>query len=158
MKTTTRFDQAVRKLYDAFHQNRLNPDACTQCAVGNILDNQAFWRHFTDDHGALKLNYVGTVTQNLGRTFNGYSPLQLLIIENTFLTACGYQLPFSKFKNSKKHKRTKDQLFDGLTAVVALLCQIDGVPNVLDCSILFDYQHSKNEVHSKELIPHDVLT
>lgn len=144
MITTKRFDQAVQKLYEAFHDNRLNPDACTQCAVGNILDNKPFWRHFTDDHGAVKLNYVGLVHQNLGRTFNGYSPLELLKIENSFLNACGYNLPFSKFKNSKKFKPTKDQLFEGLVAVVAVLCQFDGVPNMMDCTALFNYQQSYN--------------
>jgi hypothetical protein len=152
MKTSTRFDQAVQKLYEAFHQNRLNPDACTQCAVGNILDNKPFWRHFSDDHGSLNLNYVGLVHQNLGRTFNGYSPLELLKIENSFLNACGYKLPFSKHKNSKKHHPTKDQLFDGLAAVVDTLCKIDGIPNMMDCTTLFDYKQSEISINVQEFV------
>jgi hypothetical protein len=143
MQTSSRFNQAVRKLYDAFHQNYLNPDACTQCAVGNILDNKSFWRHFTDDHGAIKLNYVGLVHQNLGRTYNGYSPLELLKIENTFLSACGYQLPLSRNAQKNTCKLTKDQLFLGLSAVVTELCRLDQIPDVMDCSVLFDYQQTK---------------
>ena len=74
MKTTTRFEHAIKKLYLAFHNGYLNPECCKQCAVGNILDNKDFWKHLSDDHGSLQLNYTGSVHQNLGRRFNGYSP------------------------------------------------------------------------------------
>ena len=45
MKTTKRFDLAIQKLYQAFHNNTLNPDDCKLCAVGNILDNNDNWKH-----------------------------------------------------------------------------------------------------------------
>ena len=140
MQTTIRFEQAVKKLYDSFHNDTLNPDSCTQCAVGNILDNQAYWRHFSDDNGSLQLNYVGLVHQNLGRKFNGYSPLELLQIEMAFLKACGYSLPFKQNKSRLNLKPNKDQLFNGLVAVVSELCRIDNLPNAMDCSALFDYE------------------
>ena len=63
---------------------------CKHCAVGNILDNMDIWKHLSNYHGSLELNYVGKVHQTLGRKFNGYSPLELLQIEATFLKACGY--------------------------------------------------------------------
>ncbi len=82
--TTKRFDEALKKLYVAFHNDTLNPEDCKQCAVGNILDNNDSWRHMTDLHGSNRLSYVGLVHQNLGRRFNGYSPIELLKIEASF--------------------------------------------------------------------------
>ena len=38
MKTTKRLEAALIKLYNAYHNNKLNPEDCTACAVGNILD------------------------------------------------------------------------------------------------------------------------
>ena len=138
MKTTARFNQAIEKLYNAFHNNTLNPECCNQCAVGNILDNTDAWQHLSNFHGSTQLNYLGLVHQNLGRKFNGYSPIELLQIEATFLKACGYALPLHH--THKKPKRTPENLFNGLEAVVKLLCQFDNVPNVMDCSILFNFK------------------
>ena len=124
METSKRFNQAVEKLYDAFHENRLNPLSCTQCAVGTILDNNHYWKEFSNYNGTLQLNYVGLVHQRLGRKFNGFTPLELLQIEKVFLQACGYSVPLHqyKFKNKKKNK---DKLFKGLEAVIAQLCVFD---------------------------------
>lgn len=146
MTTSARFDNAIKKLYEAFHNNTLNPDDCKQCAVGNILDNKDSWQHLTDFHGSTKLNYVGLVHQNFGRRFNGYSPLELLQIEATFLKGCGYT-GFEKGRCFKPENfRDKDTLFNGLCNVVALLCKFDGIANVMDCSKLFAYEfEAKNE-------------
>jgi len=143
MKTTKRFNQAIEKLYNAFHNNTLNPECCNQCAVGTILDNTDAWQHLSNFHGSTQLNYLGLVHQNLGRKFNGYSPIELLQIETTFLKACGYTLPLHH--THKKPKRTPENLFKGLEAVVKLLCQFDTIPNVMDCSILFDYKSEKSK-------------
>ena len=114
-----------------------------QCAVGNILDNKDIWKHLSDQHGALDLNYLGSVHQNLGRKFNGYTPLELLRIEATFLKACGYQLPLH-YKNKKpKHPTDKDVLFNGLSAVITYLCELDGVSNVMDYTKLFEVANEK---------------
>jgi hypothetical protein len=67
-----RLEAALIKLYNAYQANRLNPEDCTACAVGNILDNHDSWKHLSDQHGSLRLSYVGNVHQNLGRKFNGY--------------------------------------------------------------------------------------
>ena len=114
-----------------------------QCAVGNILDNKDCWKHLSDQHGDLDLNYLGSVHQNLGRKFNGYTPLELLRIEATFLKACGYQLPLH-YKNKKpKHPTDKDVLFNGLSAVITYLCELDGVSNVMDYTKLFEVANEK---------------
>ena len=49
MKTTKRFEDAVTKLYTAFHEGKLDAFDCSACAVGNMLDNEGSWG-----------NYIGT--------------------------------------------------------------------------------------------------
>lgn len=143
MKTSPRLESALGKLYSAFHDNTLHPECCEQCAVGNILDNKDLWKHLSDSHGALKLNYVGIVHQNLGRKFNGYSPMELLKIEATFLEGCGYQLPLHHKNNKPKNPTDKEVLFNGLSEVIVLLCKMDGVSNVMDYTKLFEYENEK---------------
>lgn len=140
MTTTNRFGQAIIKLYHAFHNDTLIPECNMQCAVGNILNNTDSWKHFSDSHGCLQLNYVGLVNENLGRRFQGFKPSELLQIEAVFLSACGYQLPLHHKNRQPKNNLNKDVLFNGLTALVALLCELDKVPNVLNCSELFNHQ------------------
>ncbi|MFL1012992.1 Na(+)-translocating NADH-quinone reductase subunit F [Flavisericum labens] len=141
METTNRFENAIKKLYNAFYSGTLNPECCKQCAVGNILDNTDSWKHLSDNHGSTKLNYVGSVHQNLGRTFNGYSPLELLKIEATFLKACGFELPFHHKNNKPKNPTDNQVLFEGLCAVVKFLCKLDNIPNVLGYTSLFEYEN-----------------
>ena len=139
MKTSRRLDSAIKKLYNAFHNNELQPECCKQCAVGNILDKTDSWKHLSDSHGAIELNYIGKVHQTLGRKFNGYSPLELLKIEATFLEACGYKLPVY-YKNEKPQNTTnKDLLFNGLSEVIKLLCEFDNVSNIMDYTKLFEF-------------------
>ena len=66
MHLTPRIEQAVTKLYKAFHNNTLHPECCKKCAVGNICNNLDFWQHLSDAHGSLQLNYIGRVHQQLG--------------------------------------------------------------------------------------------
>ncbi|MDD7886645.1 Na(+)-translocating NADH-quinone reductase subunit F [Flavivirga sp. 57AJ16] len=143
MKTSKRLEQALKKLYTAFHNNELNPECCKQCAVGNILDNNDSWKYLSDSHGALELNYIGKVHQTLGKKFNGYTPLELLKIEHIFLNTCGYRLPLH-YKNEKpKNPTDKDVLFNGLSEVVTFLCYLDNVSNVMDYTKLFESENEK---------------
>ena len=132
MKTTKRLDEALNKLYTAFHNGTLNAECCSNCAVGNICNNTDSWKHLSDSHGSLKLNYVGLVHQNLGRKFHGYTPLELLNIEVEFLKGCGYILPLNHKNPKPKDPTSKDTLFNGLCGTVEYLCFLDGVPNVMD--------------------------
>lgn len=147
METTKRFDAAINKLYTAFHNDTLNPLCCNQCAVGNILDNKDFWKHLSNYNGSIELNYVGLVNQRLGKRFNGYTPIELLQIEKEFLKSCGYKLPLHSNNQSKK-VISKDVLFKGLSAVVEQLCQFDSLPNVMDCSELFQYNSTLSNEES----------
>jgi hypothetical protein len=137
MKTTSRFEKAIKKLYTAFNNNTLNPECCKQCAVGNILDNTNTWRYFSDDHGSLNLNYVGLVNQKFGKRFNGYTPLEILAIEAAFLKGCGYSLPLHHKNNKPKNPLNQTILFNGLCAVIEYLCKLDNIPNILDYKQLF---------------------
>ena len=143
MTIPTRLNNAIKKLYVAFHNNRLNPECCKQCAVGNICDNTDSWKHLTDTHGSVQLNYIGRVNQKLGKTFYGYSPKELLQIEAIFLNGCGFSLPYNQNTIKPKDTTSKETLFNGLCAVVTFLCSIDGVANVMDYSKLFEYKNSK---------------
>ncbi len=141
-----RLDDAIKKLYIAFHSDGLNPECCYKCAVGNILDNKDAWKHLTDIHGSLKLSYLGRVHQNLGRKFNGYSPLELLQLEAVFLKACGYSIPFGRFGNNPAEKLTKDILFEGLSATVDFLCGLDNISNIMDYSVIFNYSEYQSKL------------
>ena len=147
MKTTRRLEQALIKLYNAYHNNLLNPEDCKACAVGNILDNHDSWKHLTEGNGSLKLSYVGRVHENLGRKFNGYTPLEILQIEKVFLDACGFSTPLCHYNKRPKNPTSKDILFDGLSAVIALLCEFDNIKNVMDFSKLFEQENGFPTYH-----------
>lgn len=138
MKTSVRFDNAIKKLYEAFHSDSLNPLCCKQCAVGNILDNRDFWKHFAVAHGCSQLSYVGQVNEAFGKRFAGFTPSELLRIEEVFLAACGVILPVKS--SNYTQSITKDDLFQGLSATVALLCEFENIPNRMDYSDLFDFR------------------
>ena len=143
MILSKRFEDAIKKLYEAFHSNMINPECCKQCAVGNILDNTDVWKNFSDNHGSLLLNYTGAEHQIMGRTFGGYSPLELLNIEAVFLKACGYELPFHHKNKKPVNPRDKELLFNALSAVIGYLCALEGIDNIMDYSKLFDYQNNQ---------------
>ncbi|PZD77633.1 Na(+)-translocating NADH-quinone reductase subunit F [Mesonia sp. K7] len=137
-----RAEIAIEKLYEAFHAQELLPDCACQCAVGNICNNQDFWKNFSDDHGSTQLNYIGLVNEKLGKRFYGFTPRELLVIEQVFLLACGYQLPLNY--KSKKPTLNEDILSEGLSAVVNLFCKWENIENMMDCSKLFDFTPSQN--------------
>ncbi|MFD0964218.1 Na(+)-translocating NADH-quinone reductase subunit F [Pseudofulvibacter geojedonensis] len=133
MTNTPRIEQAILKLYTAFYNQTLIPESCTHCAVGNICNNTEAWSNFTDIHGSVKLNYVGMVHQKIERKHYGYSPLELLQIEATFLKACGFNLPL-RGNYKRPTKLTDDLLFTALEKTISFLCKLDGVTNVFDYS------------------------
>jgi hypothetical protein len=146
MTTSNRFEDAINKLYSAFHQNTLNPEDCKQCAVGNILDNKDSWEHLTDLHGSIRLNYLGLVHQNLGRKFNGYTPLELLKIEASFLNGCGYRLG-QNYCHKPDNSKDKDILFNGLCEVVSTLCALDRIEDVMNCFVIFEYENQITDIN-----------
>jgi len=146
MSTSPRLDNALKKLYKAFHENTLHPECCKQCAVGNILDRTDSWKHLTDAHGSVVLNYVGLVNQNFGKRFGGYTPLELLKIEAEFLKGCGYSLPLNRRGIKPQNPTDKEILFNGLCKTIEFLCKLDGVENVMDYSKVFEKDKNKDYV------------
>ncbi|QAA81588.1 Na(+)-translocating NADH-quinone reductase subunit F [Aequorivita sp. H23M31] len=147
MVTSKRFDSSIEKLYKAFHSGKLNPECCNHCAVGNICDNTDTWKNLTEAHGSLKLNYVGLVNENFGRKIHGYKPSELLQIEAVFLRGCGYTLPYRSKSKRPLNRVSNDVLFNGLCAVVAFLCELEGIPDILNVERLFDFQpNSSSEI------------
>ncbi len=144
MKRTPRFEAAIDKLYAAFHDDTLNPECCTQCAVGSILDGNEAWKHLSDHHGSFTLNYVGKVHETMGRRFCGYLPSELLCIENAFLQGCGYQLPLHHAHFKPSNPQDKAILFDGLCATITVLCKLDTIENTMDVSALFQYETGRS--------------
>jgi len=156
MKTSARFTQAVQKLYTAFHQGQLQPECCQQCAVGSILDGRDHWKHLSDEHGSLQLNYTGKVHQTLGRKFNGYTPLELLQIEFEFLKGCGYQLPLHHTRLSPNTRPGDETLFQGLSGAITVLCKLEGIEDVMDIqkwqAFLKGTPTSQKKVYSNQLV------
>ena len=90
--------------------------------------------------------------QTLGRKFNGYTPIELLQIEATFLKACGYQLPIHHKNKKPQNPTDKGVLFNGLVAVITYLCQLDDVSNVMDYTKLFEVANNKPRYKAEELL------
>lgn len=135
-----RLETALDKLYDAYHSERLNPENCCQCAVGNICDNVDAWKHFTDIHGSTQLSYLGRLNQTMGKRINGYTPQELLNIEAVFLKACGYRLNSRQYLLKPAQKIDQELIFKGLSASVAYMCRLDNVENIMELYTKFDFQ------------------
>ncbi|MBT8286530.1 MAG: Na(+)-translocating NADH-quinone reductase subunit F [Flavobacteriaceae bacterium] len=137
MKYRERFEHAITKLYNAFNNGTLHPECACNCAVGNICDQKDFWKHFSDDHGSTRLNYVGKVNEAFGKRFNGYLPSELLLIEQAFLKGCGYALPLHHRNDKPEDPKNKWVQFQGLCEAISCLCALDNIGNVMDYSDLF---------------------
>ena len=148
MKISKRLEQAMHKLYTAYHANTLNPECCKQCAVGNIADHKDAWKNFSEHHGSVSLNYVGTVHERIGRRINGYLPSELLQIEKTFLEACGFETPLSKNSKRPTNPTDMDVLFQGLSETIAYLCQLEGNKNVMEYTSIFKQHSLSINVHA----------
>ncbi len=143
MKTPERFDRAIKALVQAFFNDTLISVDCRACAVGNMVaygkgeklqkcsipwigfetksgyDNGAWYTylHRCSDYQ----NYHDQAVDNISAT--GYSAEQLLMIEDCFMDACRVN---SYINKHSKSEIMEDQ-FNGLMAVVDVLCQIEGL-------------------------------
>lgn len=132
MKLPIRLENAITKLYTAFHSGLLQATNCTMCAVGNICDNSMGWSWNFGHDTKTNNNILELIKEynNGGReTFfqNGYSGLELHTIEKIFLESLiGSDVTI------------KENQFKGLCAVVEYLCELDNIPNVMDYTKLFE--------------------
>lgn len=134
-KTSERFTNAVTKLYNAFHKGELNGLDCTKCAVGNICDNNGAWADVSCAVLSIK-RYHGESKCVIDKT--GYSPQELRYIEEIFLTG----VKEGGFWESRL-MHDKDSQFKGLCAVVEYLCELEGIPNVMDYTCLFETENDE---------------
>jgi len=71
----------------------------------------------------------------------------LLKIEKVFLEACGFKTPLCHYNPKPVNPTAKDNLFNGLSAVVDVLCQLDNSNNVMDYSKLFEQENGEPVYH-----------
>lgn len=138
-----RFDNAVRKLYTAFHEGTLNAFDCKACAVGNIVGH-GDWSGciaVANEGGLgdlLEYIYLSRKEVWIGDQENnsGYSKAVLLEIEKIFL---GAHIGRSSDERTEVQQRyNKDAQYNGLIAVVKYLAELDGI-EWPDYTKLFEY-------------------
>lgn len=136
METPKRFTEAVTKLYNAFHRGKLNAFDCAACAVGSVVGSSAWKKNwYTNTLG-------GMLAQRIKGTYpvyevikTGYSVEELAKLELIFLQNFDLSLD--------RNGQDKEQQFNGLCAVIEYLCELDGIPNVMDYTCLFETESDK---------------
>lgn len=120
MKTTARFERAVKLLYEDFQSGDLNPYDCKRCAAGNLCGHTSEWAHYRhllhpymDSPGSERIN------QDFKNRFPevGYNAAEILRVEAEFM---------SVFSGS--HNRYNRHLqFAGLQKVLKYLAKLDNI-------------------------------
>lgn len=125
MKLPIRLENAITKLYTAFHSGQLKASDCKTCAVGNICNNNYDWNNAV----RTMVSKYGVASRHIDINFinetiikSGYSVKELAEIELRFITEALF----------KTGTETKETQFKGLCAVVEYLCELDNIPNVMD--------------------------
>lgn len=180
MKTTERFNKAIKALVTAFFEETLAKGNCAACAVGNIVEEAlefkpckrivAFpnyyghynegeqlekvvdypnskWRHVfcTNNRLSQKMDlskYSGLVKDCIDST--GYSVKELALVERSFENATS--IFYHDYSHSSKKEIMEDQ-FNGLMAVVDVLCEIEGYDSN-EYKKLFEYNEEFQPVNS----------
>lgn len=143
MKTTERFDNAVSKLYTAYHEDLLNAYNCSSCAVGTICNGNSDWSIMLQYNDFRLVIYMYlkeddfkhlNPTESVKKT--GYSPYEISMIEKIFLDK-------ARGANMNNTEEKRESEFKGLCAVVEYLCELDNIPNVMDYTKLFETENEK---------------
>jgi len=133
MKTTKRFENAVMKLYNAFHKNQLDSKSCNSCAVGNICDNRHEWEYagdfYTGSNRIASKEDIKTGNELIKKT--EYNSSELVQVERLFIEYCGTE------------RSAKYQQFKGICAVVEYLAKLDNIPNPMDYTKFFETENGK---------------
>lgn len=154
-KTTNRFDDAVTKLYTAYHNNTLDAMDCKHCAVGNLCNNSDAWIGCMLGFGRVgSINRINPSFKNI----TNYSNQELATIELVFLYGIKDNTKEHVFKNVISNDEVKAGLFSkteqkelqfkGLCAVIEYLAELDGIENPFNFDKLFndDKEVSKLEL------------
>ncbi len=135
MKTTERFDRAVKKLYPAFHEGTLNAFDCWDCAVGNIVGHGNWAMHVLDRRYREEPKLLQTACNFKVPEHEDYSQHEIIKIEYVFL--------MEWFKAKSHDGKDKHIQFKGLCAVVEYLCELDSIENVMYYTKLFETEKGK---------------
>ena len=147
-----RLENAITKLYNAFHKGELNAMDCGHCAVGNLCDNNHYWL----TSRMIDFGKIGRISNLDNKT--GYNRKELATIECLFIYGVKKYNRIFLFNNNidaldiKQNPSLKplqrELQFKGLCAVVEYLCELDNIPNVMDIQSLFEYE---NDAPKKQL-------
>jgi len=132
---TQRFENAVDQLIEAFFNETLTKGKCDRCAVGNICGSGE-WAHLfmTEDHNGLQSRNGLNMSKKFPEMYKdsldvvyetGYSPEELAKVENVFEmnTTISY---FDHMRKRCTHKELIQDQFNGLCAVIDVLCEFEG--------------------------------
>lgn len=142
---TNRFNQAIDKLVTAFFNETLMKGECDKCAVGNIVGNRYWSDVFLTSLGLQRKKNLNVANSEIVRRGvdhirkTGYSVDEMARIEFTFEQNTTYTTKCLEEAEISRDDLIQDQ-FNGLCAVVELLCEMEGIT---------DAQHYKNIFRQK---------
>jgi hypothetical protein len=158
MKNSERFNRAIKALVAAFFNGTLAKGDCRACAVGNMvacskgvkLDKKQFndisyetelifWRRvfFSNDERQVVRpdRYEGKAKELIDST--GYNWRELAKVEKAF--EINTEIHSLKYPFFSKDEIMQDQ-YNGLMAVVSVLCEIEGIESQEEYKEMFAYK------------------
>ncbi len=151
LKAPERFENAVTKLYEAYHNGNLQKANCSCCAVGNLLNGYIGWYEIFCD-GRIRIKKESLYKEEIEKIeITGYSWREMAMVEklfelNTiydhFKHGVGRVYLSDEYVNITPEQYKQDQ-FKGLEAVVIYLCKLDNLPNIMDYTSLFSTETKK---------------
>jgi hypothetical protein len=157
MKNKERFDRTIKVLVNAFFNGTLAKGTCAACAVGNMVAAAIRLKLTREDMSDVeKYNVFWMYPLNNYRRCNngffinddhlqggkeqieatGYSVEEINKIEYTFEKYTN--LHFTDYYDKTKEQIMEDQ-YNGLMAVVDVLCEIEGIQEVQQYKEMFAY-------------------
>ena len=157
---TTRFKNAIDALVYAFFNDTLAKGTCNACAVGNMVahgfgkkvdreynlvckdgvgNNE--WHHafMTNAHTGYQTIHFENFDKNgvvVCCNATGYTALELAMVEKAFEKNTG--IHWTNYESHQKDDIMQDQ-YNGLMAVVDVLCEIEGIEDPTEYKELFAY-------------------
>jgi hypothetical protein len=156
---TTRFKNAIDALVHSFFNDTLAKGTCQACAVGNMVAygfgkkktsitsdaakdgvGNHMWKvafYTNGDTGIQKINEESFDYQavRVCCEATGYSPLELAKVEYAFEIST--KIDWIDYRNHSKEEVMQDQ-YNGLMAVVDVLCEIEGIEDPAEYKQLFE--------------------
>lgn len=135
---TERFNRAYNALIRAYFEGTLAKGTCAACAVGNICADAigvklipGDFANYGDNAQWMWLFHFRPSIENMNRAIllisrTGYSVEEITVIESAF--EFGASIAYMRYDEFGEQQILEDQ-FNGLSAVVDVLCELDNVEN-----------------------------